>query len=101
MSEIRDRLGDDYNDILQIYEMDAFNVGYNKKWDSNQNKYIYFRDDGNVEFLPSREKIEELSRRVDRTMALFAASLMYMSASKEVTSIAGGNCVFLLGGSVF
>lgn len=100
ISDIRSKLGSDYDDILKIYEMEAFNIEYEKDIDKN-GKIIYVAR-SNGEFSPTRGKIEALARAADRTMALFAASLMYMSVNIQTNEITeGGNSVYLIGGTVF
>ena len=99
ITDIKNRLGSDYEDIIKIYEMDAFNVEYMPVTDEKGRKFYKAMD--NDKFKGTRQRIEQLSDRADRTMALFAGSLMYMSISINATESLGGNCVFLLGGSVF
>jgi hypothetical protein len=59
--------------------MEAFNIEYEKDIDKN-GKIIYVAR-SNDKFSSTRGKIEALARTADRTMALFAASLMYMSVN--------------------
>lgn len=90
--EVKKRLGAaDYQDILSIYEMNAFNIEYVVE------NGIYSPGD-NDEFRPSRENIEFLASEADRIMALFAGALMYMSVGEEFSSLEVGNSVYILGG---
>ena len=74
--------------------MYAFNIEYQREG----NKYIAAP---NEEFADSRDKIRELRQRVDRVMAIFTTSLMYMAAIESTEGISTGNSVYLLGGTVF
>lgn len=82
----------DYQDILSIYEMEAFNIEYLIE------DGIYKKGDNNV-FKPTRDNIVFLAREADRIMALFAGALMYMAVGEEFTDIETGNSVYVLGGA--
>ena len=82
----------DYQDILSIYEMEAFNIEYLIEGG------IYKKGD-NDSFKPTRDNIVFLAREADRIMALFAGALMYMAVGEEFTDIETGNSVYILGGA--
>lgn len=90
---VKQKLGaSDYQDILSIYEMDAFNI-----------EYIYENGEyiarTNEKFAQSRSNIRFLAREADRIMALFAGALMYMAVGENFSSIELGNSVYILGGA--
>lgn len=95
--EVKSELGADYEDILAIYEMDAFNIEYQTKTENGKTLYYAAKND---DFAPSRENIESLCAQADRIMALFAGALMYMQVGEEFSNIEVGNSVFFLGGAV-
>ena len=95
--EVKKELGQDYNDILAIYEMDAFNIEYRTKQENG--KTIYYAAK-NETFAPTRENIEALSSQADRVMALFAGALMYMSIGEEFSDIQVGNSIYFVGGAI-
>lgn len=82
----------DYQDILSIYEMEAFNIEYLIE------DGIYKKGDNDA-FKPTRDNIIFLAREADRIMALFAGALMYMAVGEEFTDIETGNSVYILGGA--
>ena len=82
----------DYQDILSIYEMEAFNIEYLIE------DGIYKKGDNDA-FKPTRDNIVFLAREADRIMALFAGALMYMAVGEEFTDIETGNSVYVLGGA--
>ena len=90
---VKKRLGAvDYQDILSIYEMDAFNIEYIVE------DGVYKKGD-NATFKPTRDNIVFLAREADRIMALFAGALMYMAVGEEFSNIETGNSVYILGGA--
>lgn len=82
----------DYQDILSIYEMEAFNIEYLIE------DGIYKKGDNDA-FKPTRDNIVFLAREADRIMALFAGALMYMAVGEGFTNIETGNSVYVLGGA--
>lgn len=82
----------DYQDILSIYEMEAFNIEYLIE------DGIYKKGDNDA-FKPTRDNIIFLAREADRIMALFAGALMYMAVGEGFTDIETGNSVYILGGA--
>ena len=82
----------DYQDILSIYEMEAFNI------ECLVEDGIYKKGD-NSAFKPTRDNIVFLAREADRIMALFAGALMYMAVGEGFTDIETGNSVYVLGGA--
>lgn len=82
----------DYQDILSIYEMEAFNIEYIIE------DGIYKKGDNDA-FKPTRDNIVFLAREADRIMALFAGALMYMAVGEGFTDIETGNSVYVLGGA--
>lgn len=90
---VKQRLGAaDYQDILAIYEMEAFNIEFVIE------EGVYKKGE-NAEFKPTRDNIVFLAREADRIMALFAGALMYMAVGEEFSGIDIGNSVYILGGA--
>lgn len=93
-ANLEQQLGEYYENIIEIYNMYAFNIEYIRK----DGKYV---KGPNSEFKPTRDNILNLRSQVDQVMAMFAASLMYMAIEQPVEEVASGNSIYLLGGKIF
>ena len=97
-SDIKEALGSSYDDIMKVYEMYAFNIEYDVEYKKGKRTYVAR---GNPAFSSTRGSIESLRSRLDKAMAMFAASLMFMSMSSQMDPNSIGNGVYLIGGHTF
>lgn len=104
--DFTDIAAEDQEALNEIYQMDAFNVEYQRTYQAEEGApaleegEFRFIAAPNDDFHPIRERIDDFKHIADGIFSIFSDTLMYMACAKSGKGFGSiGNTIYLIGGA--